>query len=185
MHPLKTVQWHLFWNKGKSWLQHVDWCTHFSSSTFSLPCILWAFSLALFLWALARQAFSLIWLASVKMSITLTGSFIRMSLDFKLGLFFFFAWTQTWPLSLRKDLALLLPTLGIPNQTACSQCLAFPLLATPGNHLLGQVSFPGTQWLTWFYTCFVLHKRNSTRILHKRNLGKSYAGLWKWSQLSR
>ena len=99
--------------------------------------------------------------------------------------FFFLAWTQTWPLSLRKDLALLLPTLGIPNQTACSQCLAFPLLATPGNHLLGQVSFPGTQWLTWFYTCFVLHKRNSTRILHKRNLGKSYAGLWKWSQLSR
>ena len=29
----------------------------------------------------------------------------------------------------------------------------------------------------WFHTCFVLHKGNSTRILHKRNLGKSYAGL--------
>lgn len=99
--------------------------------------------------------------------------------------FFFCAWTQTWPLSLRKDLALPLPTLGIPNQTACSQCLAFPLLATPGNHLLGQVSVPGTQWLTWFHTCFVLHKGNSTRSLHKRSWGKSYAGLWQWPQLSR
>ena len=72
--------------------------------------------------------------------------------------FFFFAWTQTWPLSLRKDLALLLPTLGIPNQTACSQCLA-----TPGNHLLGQVSVLGTQWLNGsthasFYTRGILQE---------------------------
>lgn len=56
----------------------------------SVLCVLGAFSLALFLWALARQAFSLTWLASVKMSTTLTGSFIRMSLDSKLRLFFFF-----------------------------------------------------------------------------------------------
>lgn len=168
MYPLKIVQWHLFWNKGKSWLQQVDWCTHFSSPTFSLACVLWA---------LVREAFSLTWLASVKISITLTGFFVRMSLDSKLGLFFF-AWTQTWPLSLRKDLALPPPTPGIPNRTACSQCLAFPLLATPGNHQLGQVSVPGTQWLTRFHICFVLHKGNSTRILLKWNLGKSCAGLW-------
>ena len=181
MHPLKTVQWHLFWNKGKSWLQHVDWCTHFSSSTFSLPCVLWAFSLALFLWALARQAFSLTWLASVKMSITLTGSFIRMSLDFKLGLFFFFFCLDT--------------DLTFEFKERFSTSTSHPWHSQPDS-LLSVSGYPRKPsawpslcpWDTvaeWFHTCFVLHKGNSTRILHKRNLGKSYAGLWQWSQLSR
>lgn len=151
MHPLKIVQWCLFWKKvAKSWLQHVDgaWTSHCPLSV--LLC---------FLCPLSRPSQSCAtWLASIRMSVTLTGSFVRTPLDSKLGLFFFLAWPQTWPSSLRKDLALLLPTLGIPTQRACSWYLAFPFLVTLGNHLLVQVSVPETQWLTWFYTRGILQE---------------------------
>ena len=96
MHPLKIAQWRLFWKKvGKSRLQHID-----GAQTSHCPLSV----LLRFLWPLAWPSQSCAtWLASIRMSITLTGSFVRMHLDSKVGRFFFFlAWPQTWPFSLRK-----------------------------------------------------------------------------------
>lgn len=127
------------------------WCTNFSLPTFSFAPFPLPFS----------QAFSVVChLASINKNEHHTNRLLcKNALGLQAGtLFFFLAWPQTWPSSFRKDLALLLPTLGIPTQRACSWYLAFPFLVTPGNHLLGQVSVPETQWLTWFYTRGILQE---------------------------
>lgn len=99
----------------------------------------------------------------MKMSITLIGSFVENVLGRQAGTFFSLGWTQSWPLHLRNDLALLLPTFGIPSQTACSQYLFSLSWMPPGDYLFGQVSVPGTKWMRWFHTRRILHMNSDIR----------------------
>lgn len=62
--------------------------------------------------------------------------------------FFFFDLASDLPLEFEKRFSTSASCLGIPNQMLCSWYVAFSFLATGGNHLLGQVSVLGPQWLT-------------------------------------
>lgn len=169
MHPLKIVQWCLFWKKvAKSWLQHVDgaWTSHCPLSV--LLC---------FLCPLSRPSQSCAtWLASIRMSVTLTGSFVRTPLDSKLGLFFFFGLASDLTLKLEERFSTSASHSWHSHPESLLLVSGFPFLSYPRKSSACPSLCP---WDT--VADMILHKRNSTRILHKRNSGKPYPGLWRWS----
>lgn len=162
--------------------------THSSSSTFSLSCVLGAFSLALFLWALARQAFT--HLASISKNEHHT---YRLLYKNVLGIpsyacFFFFFF-----LCLDTDLTLEL-------EERFSTSASHPWHSQPDSLLsVSGIPSPGypRKPSAWPSLCpwdtvadMVPHMLRSTQgEFYKKStqeeLRKTYAGLWQWPQLSR